>query len=342
MLTKLEKNLIRWLFVSAVTLCLLVVVGGITRLTHSGLSIVEWKPITGLSFPSSQEGWSKIFNDYKSFPEYKIINQGMELNEFKKIFFWEYSHRMLGRLLGLILFFTFAFSLFNKKTKIWVKKRLFFMFFLVCVQGALGWYMVKSGLIKLPYVSHLRLAAHLSLAFFTLQFIWWTILDIFYKKNISQIKTPLLFSILIKIFTLILALQVVYGAFTAGLKAGFIFNTFPKMGDSWIPFSALQFNDLWEALFNNPIVVQFVHRLLAWVLIVFFIIILVLSKKYSLTSLQKKALKKVAIILLTQFALGITTLLLYVPTLIAVTHQITALFLLTATTFLLHTTKQKT
>ena len=186
-MTTTHKRILKtFLLLSGALIFLIVIIGGVTRLTNSGLSMVEWKPISGIFYPTNTYEWTQLFNDYKAFPEYKNLNSGMTLSEFKVIFFWEFLHRQLGRLLGLLLLVPILYLLYLKQITTWVGSRFFCIFVLVCLQGALGWYMVKSGLLNKPYVSHLRLAAHLSLAFFTLQYIWWTYLDLKYKKHKTQ------------------------------------------------------------------------------------------------------------------------------------------------------------
>ncbi len=219
----------------------MVIIGGITRLTDSGLSMSDWNLIMGTIPPTSEAEWIDTFEHYKEFPQYQQLNKGMELEEFKAIFFWEYMHRLLGRMLGIVFLIPFLYfwarGYFDSK----LLKRMFILLGLGALQGAMGWIMVKSGLVDIPYVSHYRLALHLLLAFILIGFCLWYALDLKYKspespRNITSLKKWLW------VVGVLFFIQMIYGAFTAGLDAGYLYNTFPKMGGQWLPptFSALE------------------------------------------------------------------------------------------------------
>lgn len=319
-----------WLLSLCCLLILIIAVGGITRLTESGLSIVDWQPLMGVIPPLNQEQWQKSFDDYKNFPEYQKVNLGMTLSKFKKIYFWEYGHRLLGRLLGLVFLLPYLYFLWRKKIPHGFAGKFFLAFLLGGLQGALGWYMVKSGLIDNPDVSHFRLAAHFVLATFILGYLFWLYLRL---KNYSREKPPAnpqnnSFRMVLRGLFFIFAIQLVYGAFMAGLHAGLVYNTFPKMADAWVPAGLFAMPVFWENLFSNVTAVQFIHRVLGWFLIFGFLFILFYSRQFPLTQKQKGALYLVSVLILSQFFLGVMTLLTRVHIPIAVSHQVLASFVL--------------
>ena len=239
-----NREMIIWLAIVCLMVFAMVVVGGITRLTHSGLSMVDWKPLMGIIPPLNEQEWVRVFEMYKTSPEYKLVNLGMSLEDFKGIFLWEYWHRVLGRLVGMIFLFPWIYFAITKRLSLKFNLRFFAAFLLGGGQGLMGWYMVKSGLVKDPAVSHYRLAAHLSLAFLIIGVLLWYIFDL--KESAK--KGVILVSGRLKLFTIItftvFCIQIVYGAFTAGLKAGFGFNTYPKMGEGWFPPGFFESNSL--------------------------------------------------------------------------------------------------
>ena len=263
------KYLKLWLITLFSLIVLMVAVGGLTRLTDSGLSITAWELFTGILPPLNINEWNFYFTEYKKIPEYKNINYGMSLDEFKVIFYWEYIHRLLARFVGLFtLVPLFFFSLYFKHTKHYSNK-YYWIFFLVCLQGFIGWYMVSSGLIENNDVSHFRLSIHLSLALFILCLIFWYILDI-YKTKKFQNKIP---NLLLLFILKLIVLQVVLGAFLSGLDGGLIYNSWPDMNGSFFPNDVGYGDFINTQLFNNPSIVQFLHRSTAYLLL-FFIIIL--------------------------------------------------------------------
>ena len=251
-----------WLVSLMSIILLMIIVGGLTRLTESGLSMVDWRLFMGTIPPLSHGDWLKVFEDYKQYPEYQIKNINMTLSEFKYIFWWEYGHRVLGRLIGIIFIIPFIYFALKKYFSNEELYSYSFLLFLGGAQGIIGWWMVKSGLDVNPYVSHLRLAIHLIIAQIILSLIAYLFLkrlDIgIYKNNFSSHKTFFIF------FNIIIFFTVIYGAFMAGLDAGKSFNTWPKMGDNYIPENLIFIEDRLFGFFDNSVFIHFFHRALAY------------------------------------------------------------------------------
>ena len=316
----------------------MVVIGGVTRLTGSGLSMVEWKPVTGFIPPFTQSDWQTLFDSYRQYPEFLKVNRGMDLAGFKGIFWLEFIHRVLGRLIGLAFLLPFLFFLIRGMIPKNLTPKLIVMFILGGLQGLLGWYMVKSGLVNDPHVSQYRLTAHLMLAVAIYSYILWIALDLIadekpvigFTTDISKLPGKTLVLLIFVIVTM------VSGGFVAGLKAGLIYNTFPLMGDSLIAPGVYAMQPWYQAMLEDAITVQFNHRLLA--LTTFFLIIAVYlyQLRLSLPSRTKMLFNFVLIASILQVSLGISTLLLRVPVAIAASHQAVALVLLTTLILLLH------
>lgn len=316
----------------------MVVIGGVTRLTGSGLSMVEWKPVTGFIPPFTQSDWQTLFDSYRQYPEFLKVNRGMDLAGFKGIFWLEFIHRVLGRLIGLAFLLPFLFFLIRGMIPKNLTPKLIVMFILGGLQGLLGWYMVKSGLVNDPHVSQYRLTAHLMLAVAIYSYILWIALDLIadekpvtgFTTDISKLPGKTLMLLIFVIVTM------VSGGFVAGLKAGLIYNTFPLMGDSLIAPGVYAMQPWYQAMLEDAITVQFNHRLLA--LTTFFLIIAVYlyQLRLSLPSRTKMLFNFVLIASILQVSLGISTLLLRVPVAIAASHQAVALVLLTTLILLLH------
>ena len=251
-----------WLVSLMSIILLMIIVGGLTRLTESGLSMVDWRLFMGTIPPLSHGDWLKVFEDYKQYPEYQIKNINMTLSEFKYIFWWEYGHRVLGRLIGIIFIIPFIYFALKKYFSNEELYSYSFLLFLGGAQGIIGWWMVKSGLDVNPYVSHLRLAVHLIIAQIILSLIAYLFLkriDVgIYKNNFSSHKTFFIF------FNIIIFFTVIYGAFMAGLDAGKSFNTWPKMGDNYIPENLIFIEDRLFGFFDNSVFIHFFHRALAY------------------------------------------------------------------------------
>ncbi len=305
-----------WLLFMAFIIFVMVVVGGATRLTESGLSMVNWNPVTGALPPITDAEWQKEFTDYKTSPEYKLKNAGMSLDDFKGIFYWEWGHRLLGRLIGIFFFVPFVWFWAKGRIPAGYKPRLTILFILGGLQGLLGWYMVKSGLVDEPAVSHYRLTAHLSLALFLFAAIFWTALSLLNPRPIrgaSGIKGLTHFAMFI------LVLQLIMGALVAGLKAGHIFNTWPLMGETFVPEGLFGLEPLWSNFLDNAITVQFDHRIGAYLLTLVMFALLVKSR--SVTMQMKSAIYIFAFSVLLQMMLGIIMLLNYVPVTWGTAHQ---------------------
>ena len=329
--TSQKRIVTYWLYLGLILVGLMIIIGGITRLTHSGLSMVEWKLIGGTIPPLNENQWEETFNKYQQFPEYKKINIGMSLTQFKAIFFWEYLHRLIGRLIGLI--FIIPFLIFW--TKNWLnntqKKQLIILLGLGALQGFLGWFMVESGLVDIPAVSHYRLATHLLTAFTLMCYIYWLILSFNNIKRKPNQKINRLSKWLISA----LVIQIIYGAFVAGLKAGYLLPIEGGIFKIIFGYKVRSASDF--SLLNNSFDIQAFHRLFAWVVFAISIIIYNKSKKTNL----KTTGTLVFGLVLTQISLGIVTLLLRVQIHIATTHQFIAILLLLSLIHLTYLSSEK-
>ena len=259
----IDKYLYYWLIIMFILVSSIIIVGGLTRLTDSGLSITEWEVIKGFFPPLSNSDWNNYFSLYKQIPEYKLQNFDMTLDEFKIIFWWEWAHRFLGRLIGL--FFLIPLIYFSFKKGISQTKSLFIIFILICFQGFLGWFMVKSGLVNRVDVSHFRLSMHLTTAFIILSLILWNILK---YKNYSFINNHIIKYNLPLIFLFTIFLQIIFGAFVSGMDAGKIYNTWPLMGNNYFPNDSIFLNLFDIGVFSDPSLVQFIHRNLAYLILI--------------------------------------------------------------------------
>lgn len=334
-----DRAIAWWLLVCCALVFAMVVLGGVTRLTGSGLSMVNWKPVSGVLPPLGHAAWEREFEHYRETPEYKHVNEGMSLEEFKGIFWFEYAHRLLGRLIGVVFLLPFLYFLLRRRIGATLAPKLAVMFVLGGLQGLLGWYMVKSGLIDDPHVSQYRLAAHLGLAVIIYAFMFWAALDILRRGEGSAPSR----GSGISAFTLTLAVAVfvtmMSGAFVAGLKAGFTYNTFPLMAGQWIPDGMWSMAPAYVNFFENPTTVQFTHRLIA---IATFVAILVLwlgAPRHSMIRPQRLWLHAAGVAAVIQVALGISTLVLRVPVPLAALHQAGALALLTVLLGLAHSSR---
>lgn len=339
MTPKDKKHIRTWYWSGAVLVFLILVIGGITRLTGSGLSMTDWKPIMGSIPPLTENQWLDAFEQYKQFPEYLQVNRGMSLSDFQFIYFWEYLHRMIGRLIGLVFIIPFGWFLVKKKFNSVQLKRAFILLSLGAAQGLMGWYMVQSGLIDIPRVSPYRLAAHLSLAFIIFGCCVWFALDL-KTKHYSKRSPNEEIRNWLRVFFVLLSLQIIWGAFVAGLDAGFIYNTFPKMNGFWIPPALWSLDPLLINLFENMTTVQWIHRTLALLLAVIGIGILIRTHQTETSADTKRWSIALLSILLIQFTIGVFTLIYYVPVWLGVTHQAVAMILFGVTIGFLHHLKK--
>ncbi len=325
-----------WLLLCCTILFALVVVGGITRLTHSGLSIVEWQPLVGTLPPLSEQAWQETFQKYQQTPEYQKVNLGMSLEAFKGIFWWEYAHRLLGRTIGLIFLVPFLYFLLRSKldrTHAW---QLGGIFLLGALQGALGWYMVKSGLIDNPRVSQYRLTAHLGLAFVIYAAMLWVALGLSARRELpppGATRRLWRFSLVLTALIFVMSLS---GGFVAGIRAGLVYNTFPLMNGYWIPPQILLLEPWYSNFFENAATVQFEHRLLAWLLAGLVPWFWWRSRHATITPRARLWCDALPAVLLLQLTLGIVTLLLAVPVALGAAHQAGALLLLTTALIVNH------
>ena len=333
-----QKIMAIWLFICCAAIFFMVVLGGVTRLTGSGLSMVEWAPIMGMLPPLNQSEWLETFQLYKQFPEYKIHNYAMDLDGFKSIYWFEYSHRILGRLIGIIFFFPMLFFFIKGWVSASLKPKLIAMFILGGLQGLLGWYMVKSGLVNDPNVSQYRLTAHLGLALFVYAYILWIGLSLFFqnddglnKKSIMHTLKP--YALFLTVFVFVTALS---GGFVAGLKAGHAYNTFPLMNGKLIPDGLFTIAPAWLNIFENVTTVQFDHRLLATLLCITVVVFYIAAIRKKTSTRVKLGLHLMLAMLFIQVSLGISTLLLHVPVVLAASHQTGALLLFTLVLFVAH------
>lgn len=330
-----QRSVAIWLLVCCAAIFGMVVLGGVTRLTGSGLSMVKWEPIIGALPPMSQLEWEQVFQLYQKFPEFQLKNSSMDLEGFKGIFWFEYAHRLLGRSIGMIFLLPMIYFWFKKKIDRVLIPKLITMFVLGGLQGLLGWYMVKSGLISTPHVSQYRLTAHLGLAFVIYAYIFWVAMGLLFPtddNNRNQQVTGLRrFSYLISGLLFVTALS---GGFVAGLKAGLAYNTFPLMGGRWIPEGILNLEPVWRNFFENITTVQFDHRVLATLISILIMAFWFMARKIDLSLRFRIGIHLFLLFVVIQVTLGISTLLLYVPTDLAATHQAGALALFTVSLFL--------
>jgi len=330
-----EVYLIYWLLISLFLVSSIIVIGGLTRLTDSGLSITEWNLISGIFPPTSNDDWEKAFNLYKEIPEFKLVNPLMNLQEFKVIYWWEFIHRFLGRIIGL--FFLIPLIYFTLKKSLGKKQIISFylIFLLILFQGIIGWYMVKSGLTERTDVSHYRLSIHLTLAFILFALIFWNFLNLtYYRKKQSVEKT--LPNVHLVIFLLLIIFQIFIGAFVSGMDAGQIYNSWPYMNDTFFPDDST-FKDFFSlSLFDTPSLVQFLHRVIAYLIFFYFLTILYFVFKDEKLFYLRKNIIWVFLALFLQIILGIFTILNATQIYIASMHQFGSIILISATIILVY------
>lgn len=334
---KTNKPVIIWLLSGCVLLFIMVMVGGITRLTNSGLSMTDWHLVTDTFPPTSDQAWNEAFEEYKKFPEYQKINihKDFTMDDYKFIYFWEWFHRFIGRIIGIVFIIPFIYFLIKKKLDSETIKKCIILLFMGGFQGFLGWFMVKSGLIDNPDVSHYRLALHLTFAFITFAYTLWVALDLIYP-NKNEVILPL--RKLARIAMVVLIIQIIYGGFVAGLNAGLIHNHWPLMSEGKVIHETVWMEQptIVKNLTEGKSGVQFVHRTMAYVVVGLIILLFIKSRKYSLSTIQYKSVKTLVLFVFIQFILGIFTLLFHVPLWLGLAHQLMAFLLLSAMTFTLH------
>lgn len=321
-----------WLLVCCALVFAMVVVGGVTRLTGSGLSIVEWKPIVGTVPPISQEDWEELLEKYRQIPQYEQVNKGMSLDEFKGIFWWEYFHRLLGRLIGLVYFIPFVYFMVRKRVDRTLGLKLVGIFTLGALQGLMGWYMVMSGLADNIYVSQYRLTAHLGLAFAIYAAMFWVATGLLSPPGTCSSTSVSVHSLkkFAWVLTGLIFVMVLSGGLVAGIHAGKAYNTFPLMDGFLIPPAMFVLEPWYRNFFDNMTTVQFDHRLIAWLLIFSIPWFWFKARQLSLSRSARLACHLLLLMLFVQAGLGITTLLLSVPLAFAAAHQAGAVLLFTA------------
>jgi len=331
-----NRTVALWLLVCCALVYAMVVLGGVTRLTGSGLSMVDWKPVTGILPPIGEQAWLEEFAQYQASPQFQKVNSHMDVHDFKNIFWLEYLHRLLGRTIGVVFLLPFLYFLSRGYIPLRESPKYALMFVLGGLQGLLGWYMVKSGLVNDPHVSQYRLTAHLVAAFLVYSYMLWIALSLLYpdrgKKHAWYGRTLVVMSLV--------TTTVISGGFVAGLKAGKIYNTFPLMGDHWIPPGIASMQPWWLNIFENTTTVQFDHRILAittFALIVWYWLGLRKTRLPRRAAIASNALLHTTIL---QVALGISTLLLAVPVFLGAAHQAVAMLLFTITLVLVHSLRR--
>lgn len=333
-----DRQLALWLFAVAALIFAMVILGGVTRLTNSGLSMANWQPLVGAIPPLSEAEWHESFDLYKTTPEYIKENAGMSLDDYKSIFWFEYAHRLLGRTIGLAFLIPFLIFWWQGKIRRTLIPRFIILFILGGLQGVLGWYMVKSGLVNEPQVSQYRLTAHLVAAITLYAFILWNALTLLRGQPLVE-SHPSIVGLRKhgKITTAIISLMIISGGFVAGTKAGYVFNTFPMIDGQWLPPGGMALEPWWRNLFDNLATVQFNHRVLA-------IIVAITVFTYALRGWRSKAINDTTcftftllfLMMIIQIGLGIATLLHVVPVALGAMHQTGALVLFTIALILNH------
>ena len=322
-----------WLLVSATLVFAMVVVGGITRLTHSGLSIVEWQPLVGTVPPMTDEQWQELFLKYQETPEFQQVNFDIDLEGFKRIFWWEYSHRLLGRVIGIVYLLPYLWFLLRGRLDSTRARQLAGVFVLGGLQGALGWYMVMSGLVDDPKVSPLRLTAHLGLALAILSAELWIAFELLAPARPLASGPTARWPAAI---AAIVYLQALTGGMVAGVRAGRAYNTFPLMSGHWVPPEIMMLDPWWQNFLYNMATVQFVHRGIAWLLTALILVLWLRSMAAGVAPRTKLASHLLLAALALQVSLGIGTLLMAVPVPLAAAHQAGAVLLLAAALWAAH------
>ena len=325
----IKNYLVFWLASMYWIISIMIIIGGLTRLTDSGLSITEWQLFSGFLPPLNESDWKNYFNLYKEIPEFKLQNYSMTLQEFKVIFWWEWIHRFLGRLMGisfLIPLFIFSFKIGFKKLM-----RLYLIFFLICFQGFIGWYMVSSGLIDRVDVSHFRLSIHLIIAFLILSLILWN----YFNLKYASFQNKKLNFFIPFIFLILIFFQIIIGAFVSGMDAGNIYNSWPLMGSTYFPNDSEIINLFNLSAFSDPSLVQFMHRNLAYMIFIFYLYILIKIYKNKLIKLFF-SINLLGLLLIIQIILGVLTLTHGAHIVLASMHQISSIFLVSSSVYLLY------
>lgn len=333
-----KRKIYNWLISGILLIALILIVGGITRITQSGLSIVHWKPISGVLPPLTEAEWTATFEEYKKSPEFVHYNSHFTMSDYKKIYFWEYIHRNLGRLIGLVFIIPFLFFWYKKYFTPKILNRCFIILLLGLSQGLMGWLMVKSGLSDQPHVSHFRLMFHLIFALTLISYIYYTALIVKYNHRINYKMHNTSWRKWVILIGFLIFLQIIYGAFVAGLDAGLMYNSFPKMGGYWFPPTLsddLKTNGF-NSLLNHPGTIQFIHRVLGTLLLIASVFFWFKFRKLKNISIQV-----FTVLIMVQFCIGIITLLFAVPIWLGVLHQFFAVLIVINVTHQLYKSRWK-
>jgi cytochrome c oxidase assembly protein subunit 15 len=330
-----RRQVAAWLMLCCAMIFAMVVLGGVTRLTGSGLSMVEWDPLFGVVPPLNEQQWEAVFAKYRASPEYQKVNIGMGLEGFKSIYWFEFAHRLLGRFIGVVFLLPLLYFAARRILNRALATRLGVAFILGGLQGVLGWYMVKSGLVDQPQVSQYRLTAHLSLALLIYAYLVWLLLDLLFPRPARSAIAAGLRRAAAGVLA-IAVLTMVSGGFVAGLKAGHAYNTFPQMGGQWLPPAGWMLEPGWRNLFENIATVQFDHRVLAMLTLASIVAFWVYALRHALPGGARLGTHLLLVTGLVQVGMGIGTLLLHVPVALAAAHQAGALTLLSVALFVVH------
>lgn len=331
-----NRQIATWLLICAAVIFGMIVLGGVTRLTGSGLSMVEWKPLMGIVPPLNEEQWQETFDKYKQYPQYQKVNHGMDLAGFKRIFAYEYAHRVLGRLIGVLFFVPMVFFWWKKRVPPGTLPKLITLFALGGLQGLLGWYMVQSGLVDMPRVSQYRLVAHLGLAVIVYAYMLWVALDLLYASQPAQSQGSRRLRISAFALNGLIFVMILSGGLVSGIHAGFAYNTFPLMDGRFFPIGLYGLDPAWTSIFNDITTVQFNHRMLAYLLVILITTFAIIALRADVRGRARTGVYLFLAMLAIQVSLGISTLLLIVPVPLAAAHQGGAILLLSASLFVSH------
>ncbi len=337
-----DRQVATWLLFCATVIFGMILLGAVTRLTGSGLSMVEWKPLMGVIPPLSEEAWQETFEKYRQYPEYQKVNKGMSVHEFKSIFMFEYLHRVLGRVIGVIFFFPMVYFAWRGRVRPGLMPKLIVLFFMGGLQGLLGWYMVKSGLVDNPRVSHYRLTAHLGVAVAIYAYMLWLAFDLLPRTATQADRTrrgP--YALWSLVLVLLVYLMILSGGLVAGTRAGLVYPTWPLMGDSFFPPGLYAMTPAWLSIFEDLTTIQFNHRMFAYLLVLLLGSFAFLAWRGAADARDRTGAVLVVVMLTVQVLLGISTLLLHVPVAVATLHQGGAVLLLSAVLFLAYTQQRR-
>jgi cytochrome c oxidase assembly protein subunit 15 len=322
-----------WLLTCAALVAATLLVGGATRLTRSGLSITEWRPVAGILPPLSAADWTDAFEKYRQTPEYRLVNRGMSLGEFKGIYWWEFWHRIAGRAIGVVFLLPYLYFFVRRQVPAHLHRRLLGLFVLGGLQGALGWFMVASGLVDRPMVSPIRLTAHLSLAVFLYVALVWTALDVVAPVHAAPVDAGRWRRWAVGLLALA-AVMVVTGGLVAGSRAGAVYRTFPLMDGALIPPGVYALHPWVHNLFLNMAAIQFHHRMAAWLLVI--VVAVLQTRQHDAPAPIRRAIRLVGAAVLAQVTIGALTVIGGVPVTLGVAHQVGALGVVTAAVWMAH------